>query len=383
MFSSVFMPSFGVATCRALSFLSQKAARRRKSSSARAGIFCAHGRAGIRTALAEQEQELRLLAGSEGQALHEHGAVVAAVFKAAGALAALERDGVALGAVRAEESIPQAVEAVGREIGGEELVAVFFIVQLIVDDAIHIAAARRVEAHLKVAVVHVDLVEAELRVGKNRKPARTPTVVAEQDVPELDGIVHRDEERLFGVDLAVVAAIVHVAEAVAAGIARLVPADGLPRDRPEFAALIVAEVDIVARAVHRDAVWPEARDAVIFRRAAEQIAARGVVEYAVHVPLADVVRPGDGKINPVDHVFAAFVVKMSILHPYIPPSSWLCFYYSGCGRKYIGLGMRLFAARCAAPVQGRAGLFLRTVPKRCHKCRKAGVYQTGVASVSY
>ena len=36
MFSSVFMPSLGVETCRQRSFLSQNAARRRKSSSARA-----------------------------------------------------------------------------------------------------------------------------------------------------------------------------------------------------------------------------------------------------------------------------------------------------------------------------------------------------------
>ena len=57
---------------------------------------------------------------------------------------------------------------------------------------------------------------------------------------------------------------------------RQVLAHGLPGDRPVFAGLVVAQIDVVAGAVQRNAVGAEARDALVLGVLVEGIAA-GVV----------------------------------------------------------------------------------------------------------
>ena len=103
---------------------------------------------------------------------------------------------------------------------------------------------------------------------------------------------------------------------MAAGIEFFILAYRLPRNRPVIAGIVVADVDVVAGAVHRHAVRTEARDAVIFRRPVQNIAARRVIEHAVQIANADIVRPRDGQIDTVDHILAALVVKMAVLHSF-------------------------------------------------------------------
>ena len=182
------------------------------------------------------------------------------------------------------------------------------------DYAVGIAAARGVKAHLEVAVVHVYLVEAELAVGVYREPARPAAVFAQRQIPELYRVVHCDEKGLFGVDIAVIAEIFHVAQPAAARVFRHVAPHRLPRNAPVVAGLVVTDVDIVPGAVHRHAVRAETRDAVVFWGLVQKVSARRVVEHAVHVPHADIVCPRHGQIDAVYHVFAAFIVKMAILH---------------------------------------------------------------------
>ena len=106
--------------------------------------------------------------------------------------------------------------------------------------------------------------EAELAVGVYREPARPAAVVAQRQIPELYRGVHCDEKGLFGVDIAVIAEIFHVAQPVAARIFRHVAPHRLPRNRPVIAGIIVADVNIMPWAVHRHAVRAETRDAVVF-----------------------------------------------------------------------------------------------------------------------
>lgn len=90
-------------------------------------------------------------------------ALVAAQLRAAGKRAPLHADGVCLGAVRADERLPHRIVAVRRESGRKILEAVLLIEKVLFDDAVRIAAARGIQAHLKVAVVHIDMVERQAR----------------------------------------------------------------------------------------------------------------------------------------------------------------------------------------------------------------------------
>ena len=229
-------------------------------------------------------------------------------------------NGVAFGAVGADEFVAQAVKAVGGEMGGEELVAVLFVVQVVLDDAVLIAAARSVEAHLEIPVIHVDLAEAEFQIGEYCQVAGLSRVVAQLYIPDLHGIVHGHEQLLLGVDAGVVAVVFDIAQAVAAGVVLPGLAHGLPGDRPVVAAVLIPQVNVVARAVHGDAVGAEAGDPVVFRGLVQQIASRGVVEYAVHILQADVVGPGNRHIHPVDYIFPIGIVKISVPHSSILPA---------------------------------------------------------------
>ena len=285
---------------------------------ARLSVLLPHGPAGLEAALAQQEEQPRLLPRGQAQTLFQAAAVVAALLKAAGAGPALHGQGVALGPVGAEEAVPQAVKTVGLKIGGEELIAVLLVIEVVLDDAVGIAAARGVEAHLEVSVVHVHLVEAELQIGKDGQASGPSAGVSQAQIPDLHRVVHGDKEGLGGLDAAVIALIAHIAQAVAAGEMLLRLAHRLPGDAPVVAALLVPQVEIVARAVHGHAVGPETGDAVVLRALIDQIAPGRVVEHAHHVPGADVVGPAHGQIHPVDHIFPICVVKMAVLHSQRP-----------------------------------------------------------------
>ena len=240
--------------------------------------------------------------------------MIPALFKASRAAAGLHRERIFLGAVRAEKAVAQTVEAVGHEVSGKKLIAVLFVVQIVFDHAVGIAAARGVETHLKVLVVHRHMVKAELQVGKHRERPPASAVVSQPQVPDLHRIIHRDKKRLLGVDAAVVAAVLHIAKPVAAGEVLLRLADRLPRHRPVIPILRIAQINIVPRPVHRDAVRPKAGNAVVFRALVNQIAPGGVIEDAHHILCADIVRPRDRKIHPVNDILALFVIEMSVLH---------------------------------------------------------------------
>ncbi len=325
------------------------------------GVFGPHGLTRRDAALAQQIDQPRLLAGLKLDRFHQAAAVVPALLIRAGAHARFHRQRVALGAVGADEAVAQTVKAVGAEICREELIAGFLIIQIVLDHAVFIAAAGGIQAHLEVAVVHIDVVETEFQIGKNGQLPRPSGIVAQRDIPDLHRVVHGHEQRLPGVDAAVVAPVFAVAQSMAAGIMLLGLSHRLPRNRPVIAGLIVPQIDIVARPVHGNTVGAKARDAVVFRRFIKQIPARRVVEHAVHIPKTDVIRPRDRHIHPVDHILAVGIVKVSIAHGHTPPSiSLSCLQNTEKSPRRVGRFLRdivcgcYFGAEKGAALHGRS-----------------------------
>ena len=240
--------------------------------------------------------------------------MVAALFKALLTNSALHRNRVSLRAVGADKGIPQAVIPVRVKIRREELVALFFIVKVMLDDAAVIPAAGCIQAHLEVAVVHIHLMEAELQIGIDRETAWSFIIIAKGDIPDLHRIVHGHKKSLSCINAAIVAVIFHIAQAVPAGVMLLRLAHRLPGDGPVITGILIPQIDIMPGPVHRNAVGAKAGNAVILGAFIEQIAPGCVVENPVHVPGADVIGPGHRQIHPVDHIFSTFVVKMAVLH---------------------------------------------------------------------
>ena len=151
------------------------------------------------------------------------------------------------------------------------------------DDPVLVAASCAVQAHLEILVVHGDLMEAEFQIGEHGQVAHPVGIVAQGNPPDLHRVIHGHKQGLLGVDAGVIAVVLAVAQTVAAGVVLLGLAHGLPGHRPVVAALIIPQVNIVAGAVHGDAVGAEAGDPMVFRGFIQQIAPGGVVEHTVHI----------------------------------------------------------------------------------------------------
>ena len=191
--------------------------------------------------------------------------------------------------------------------------------ELIVDDAVLIAAPDAVEGHLEILVVDGDLVVGELRVGADAEAPGPPALVDQGQIPQLRPLPPGDKQRL-GRPYAPAAALVYrVAQPVAAPVIPQIPPAGLPGDAPVFPRLVVPEIEVVPRPVHGDPVGPEAGDPVVLGAPAEEVAPGGVVDHGAQLLHPQIVGPGDGHVHPVDDIFPLLLVKVSILHGSCPP----------------------------------------------------------------
>ena len=245
--------------------------------------------------------------------------MVAALFKASAALPRLYSQGIPLRAVSADKTVPQAVKSVRLEIGGKELIAVLFIVQIMLDDPVLVTAAGCVQAHLEIAVIHIDLVEAEFQIGEYGQLPHPVCIVAQLHIPDLHRIIHRHKQGLLRIDPAVITVILTVAQTVTAGIMLLRLSHRLPGYGPVIAAFLIPQIHIMPRSIHRHTVWPEPGDPVIFRGLIQQISSRCVVKHTIHILQTDIICPGNRHIHPVDHIFPIGIVKISIPHGKILP----------------------------------------------------------------
>ncbi len=197
--------------------------------------------------------------------------------------------------------------------GGHKLMGVL-IEQLIVDDAVLIMTARAIERHLKILIVNGNLVVRKFRVGVHAEGAGPVPGVLQRQVPQLHILPPEDEQGLGGAD-AVSGTLIHrVAQPVAAAVILRRSAAGLPGDGPIFPRLVVAQVDVVPGPLHGNAVGPEADDPVVFRAFVKEVAPGGVVGHGAQVLHPQVVGPGDGHVDAVDHILSLFLVKVSTFH---------------------------------------------------------------------
>ena len=279
-------------------------------------IFFADAHAFGPRPLPQEKRFAQDLAGREDKTPVQRRALVAAQLRAAGKRAPLHADGVCLGAVRADERLPHRIVAVRRESGRKILEAVLLIEKVLFDDAVRIATARGIQAHLKVAVVHIDMVERQLGVAEHADVPRPAGDILQRKVPDLHSLAPGNEQRLHGADAAVLTFVFCIGQAVAAGIFRPVQrlAHGLPRNRPVLPGVVVPKINVMAGPVHGHGVGAKTRDAVIFGAFMEQVSARRVVHHGAHLLRAKIIGPARGQVHPVDDIFPAVVVEVAVLH---------------------------------------------------------------------
>ena len=105
-----------------------------------------------------------------------------------------------------------------------------------------------------------------------------------------------------------------VAHAMAAFVFVELGARRLPRRRPEFAAVVVAQIKIAPAEIERRVVVAIAGQAAQPGVAVKGIAAGGVRDDAEIGFAAEIIDPRQRRVGPGDDVFAVLVVKVSVTH---------------------------------------------------------------------
>ena len=185
------------------------------------------------------------------------------------------------------------------------------------------------------------MVVGQLGITEHADVARPVLRVFQGHVPHLHRLAPGDEQGLHGLDAVVLTFVLRVRKAVTAGVLGLVQgfAHGLPGHGPIFAGVVVPQVDIVAGPVHGHGVGPKTGDAVVFGAFVEQVPPGGVVHHRAQILGTQVIGPADGQVHPVDHIFAAFIVKMAVLHSrssFGPARARFCLHYKRFARADEG-----------------------------------------------
>ena len=136
----------------------------------------------LQTPLPQHPDQAGPFSRGQGQLLFQDGTVVVSFLEGGETRPPLHRQRVGLGAVGAQKTVPQAVEAVRDKGGGHELVGVL-IKQLIVDDSVLTAAPGAVEGHLEILVVNGNLMVGKFGVGVYAQGAGAVRSVFQSQVP--------------------------------------------------------------------------------------------------------------------------------------------------------------------------------------------------------
>ena len=141
---------------------------------------------------AEQEEQSLFLARCQGDAPVEGTTMVAAQFRTAAADTVRHRLRIGLRAVISDEPVAQTVEAVRCTVGREVMEGPRLVEEVVLDDAVLVAGPARIERHLEVLVIDLDVMERELDVGEDAQPARCGAGIADHHIPELS-LIHISE----------------------------------------------------------------------------------------------------------------------------------------------------------------------------------------------
>ena len=230
--------------------------------------------------------------------------------------AALHRRRVVPTAVSAEERVALRVEAGEFLRAGEigEMVAALAILGLVIDDPVHDLDLAGAEIALEIGGVVLRVPQAELDAGKNREFRGLLAAVGHREFPDFQRFAQRHEIAGLRFDLVVAGADGGVAHAVAAFVFVQLGARRLPRRRPEFAGVVVAEVEVAPAEIERRVVVAVARQAAQAGVAIKRVAAGGVGDDAEVRLATEVIDPRQRGVGLGDDVFPFVVVEMSKTH---------------------------------------------------------------------
>ena len=219
-------------------------------------------------------------------------------------------------AVGAEERVALRVETGELFRAGEirEMVAALAILGLVVDDPVHDLDLAGAEIALEVGGVVLRVPEAKLDAGKKRELRGFVAVIGHREFPDFQRFTQRHEICGLRLDLAVARTDGGIAHAVAAFVFVQLGARRLPGRRPEFAGVVVAEVEVTPTDIERRIVVAVPGQAAQAGIPVEGIAAGGVGDDAEIRFAAEVIDPRQRGIGLGDDVFAIVVVKVSVTH---------------------------------------------------------------------
>ncbi len=210
----------------------------------------------------------------------------------------LHRQRVGLGAVWPEETVPQAVKAVGPERCRHELVR-SLMEQLIVDDPILATASGAIQRHLEILVVNGDLMVRELGVRKYAQRAGLRRLILQRQIPQFHRFPSGYKQGLGGGDPMADALVHGVAQPMTASVVPQIPAAGLHQYSPVSSS---QKVNIVPRAIHGYAIRPKPGDTVVLWALVKQVAPGSMVDYGGQILYAEIIGPGYRHIHPVNDI---------------------------------------------------------------------------------
>ncbi len=140
------------------------------------------------------------------------------------------------------------------------MIATLAVLGLVIDDAVFDLHLPDAEIALEVRAVVLRVPQAELDAREDRERRRRRAVIGHSQLPDFQVLIERDEVASACFDAFVFRADNAVAHAVSAAVFLDLVARGLPRGRPELAALVVTDVDIPPTEIERYIVVAIAAD---------------------------------------------------------------------------------------------------------------------------
>ena len=195
--------------------------------------------------------------------------------------------------IRPYEAVAHTVKTVRFKISRKILISFFFIKQIFFYDAILIRCPGTIKTHLVILVVNHNMMKGKFQIGKYTQISYGFSCIAKLYIPYLHRFPSGDHHCLGRLNSLIVTFVDRIRHPVPASIVCLCKrlAYRLPRYGPIIRIVIITQIHIKSRPVHRHRVSSKAADPVIFRRLIEQIAARRVVYDRRHILYTDIICP--------------------------------------------------------------------------------------------
>ena len=194
------------------------------------------------------------------------------------------------------------------------MIAPLAVFGLVVDHSVFDFDFADTEVALEVGGIVLRVPHREFDGGKDGYRGTFAADVGYGELPDFQTLVERNKVTRPRLDAAKARRDGRIAQAVAANVVFEIATGRLPRGRPEFAGLIVAQVDVAPAQVERNVVIAIARKAAKPRITVEGISASRV-RYQPEVGLtSQVIDPRQGGVGPSDHVLAVQIVEVPIFH---------------------------------------------------------------------